>query len=124
MGLVNERGVIWLQSTKSSWLETADEIRSCVTCLQAFVVRSVRVDASDLSATEPFGNQYEDFLASHYRLFGTALFDRVPSSSPSVLNRSDCGQNKSGRRVPTAHFAVVRSTSFFGSNKANKRNAP
>jgi len=86
-------------------------------------VRSVRLNASDLSATEPFGNHYEEF-ASRYLPTEQAFVEKVLSSIPTALNRSDCGQNKSGRRVPTAHSSLIRSTSFFGSSKANKRNAP
>jgi hypothetical protein len=87
-------------------------------------LRSGRLNASDLSATEPLGNHYEDFLASLYLPVGQVPSEKVRSSTPTVLNKSDCGQNKSRRRVPIAHSGSIRSTSFFGSNKANKRNAP
>jgi len=86
-------------------------------------VRSGRLNASDLLATEPLGNRYEDF-ASRYLHAEQVFVEKVPSSTPTALNRSDCGQNKSGRRVPTFHSGFSRSNSFFGSSKANKRNVP
>ena len=87
-------------------------------------VRASRLSASDLSAIEPVGNHYEGFLASRYLPAEQVFVEKAPSSTPTALNRSDCGQNKSGKRVPTSHACFIRSTSFFGSSKANKRNAP
>lgn len=73
--------------------------------------------------TKSMGNHYEDF-ASLYLPTVQAFSEKVLSSTPMALHRSDCGQNKLGRKVPTTHSGFIRSTSFFGSSKANKRNAP
>jgi hypothetical protein len=86
---------------------------------------SIRQNASDMSASEP--SDYLDHcyaIVSRHLLGEHAFVAKASSFTPITLNRSDRGQSKPGRRAPATHSGRVRSSSFFGSSKADKRNAP
>jgi hypothetical protein len=88
-------------------------------------VSSSRRSNAETSATQPAQEGlYEHFLASRYLSSQWFCSVNVVSRTPTSLREKDFDQRSSGGKVPVGNFDAFRSGSFFGSTKANKRNAP